>query len=148
MLKNKIFRDLFVEEYFTSDIIDSRIKTKKNHVSFPKIPLKLQELSDFAVEIDILHDVSHKNVIKLYDAYHHDSKLWVSQCPQISRRFPINWTTKIESLTCWVVGTRIEISRENSTTRTMKSGLTCNIEGFGLELGAGNSGKLLVYVES
>ena len=38
----------------------------------------LQELSDFAVEIDILHEFSHKNIIKLYDAFFHDTKLWVS----------------------------------------------------------------------
>jgi len=36
-----------------------------------------EELSDFAVEIDILHEFSHKNIIKLYDAFFHDSKLWV-----------------------------------------------------------------------
>ena len=35
------------------------------------------ELSDFSVEIDILHDLCHDNIIKLYDAYHYDSKLWV-----------------------------------------------------------------------
>jgi len=35
------------------------------------------ELSDFTVEIDILHDLSHDNIITLYDAYYHDSKLWM-----------------------------------------------------------------------
>jgi len=35
------------------------------------------ELSDFTVEIDILHDLSHENIIQLYDAYHYDSKLWM-----------------------------------------------------------------------
>jgi len=35
------------------------------------------ELSDFTVEIDILHDLSHDNIIQLYDAYHYDSKLWM-----------------------------------------------------------------------
>eukprot|EP00092_Neocalanus_flemingeri_P056366 GFUD01066806.1.p1 GENE.GFUD01066806.1~~GFUD01066806.1.p1 ORF type:complete len:1751 (+),score=481.79 GFUD01066806.1:294-5546(+) len=35
------------------------------------------ELSDFTVEIDILHDLSHDNIIGLYDAYHYDSKLWM-----------------------------------------------------------------------
>jgi hypothetical protein len=40
--------------------------------------LTLQELSDFAVEIDILHELSHKNVVQLYDAYFHNNKLWVS----------------------------------------------------------------------
>ena len=45
--------------------------------SFVLMPC-LQELSDFAVEIDILHEFSHKNIIKLYDAFFHDTKLWVS----------------------------------------------------------------------
>jgi STE20-like kinase len=36
-----------------------------------------EELSDFAVEIDILHEFSHKNIIKLYDAFFHDTKLWM-----------------------------------------------------------------------
>jgi len=35
------------------------------------------ELSDFTVEIDILHDLSHDNIIQLYDAYYYDSKLWM-----------------------------------------------------------------------
>jgi STE20-like kinase len=43
------------------------------------------ELSDFTVEIDILHDLSHDNIIQLYDAYYFDSKLWVS-CIIISFR--------------------------------------------------------------
>ena len=36
------------------------------------------ELSDFMVEIDILSEVSHENVIKLYEAYFYQNKLWVS----------------------------------------------------------------------
>merc|ERR1719431_2435514 len=36
-----------------------------------------EELSDFAVEIDILHEIQHKNVIKLYDAFFHENKLWM-----------------------------------------------------------------------
>merc|ERR1719431_7810 len=35
------------------------------------------ELSDFSVEIDILHEIQHKNVIKLYDAFFHENKLWM-----------------------------------------------------------------------
>ena len=37
------------------------------------------ELADFMVEIDILSEVSHENVIKLYEAYFYQDKLWVSQ---------------------------------------------------------------------
>jgi len=36
-----------------------------------------EELSDFAVEIDILHEIEHKNVIQLYDAFFHENKLWM-----------------------------------------------------------------------
>ena len=50
----------------------------------------LQELSDFAVEIDILHEFSHKNIIKLYDAFFHDNKLWVSH-----RRWEATYTIKL-----------------------------------------------------
>ena len=35
------------------------------------------ELEDFMVEIEILTNISHKNVIKLYEAYYHLNKLWV-----------------------------------------------------------------------
>ena len=38
-----------------------------------------EELEDFTVEIDILTDVSHHNVIELYEAFYHQDKLWVSQ---------------------------------------------------------------------
>ena len=37
-----------------------------------------EELDDFTVEIDILHELSHANIIRLYDAYYHEDKLWVS----------------------------------------------------------------------
>ena len=36
-----------------------------------------EELDDFMVEIDILTDVSHKNVIRLYEAFFFQNKLWV-----------------------------------------------------------------------
>lgn len=37
-----------------------------------------EELSDFTVEIEILHDLNHENIIQLLDAYFYDNKLWVS----------------------------------------------------------------------
>ena len=37
-----------------------------------------EELEDFTVEIDILSEVRHENVIELYEAYYHQDKLWVS----------------------------------------------------------------------
>ena len=42
-----------------------------------------EELTDFTVEIDILHELSHANIIRLYDAYYHEDKLWVSNKKQI-----------------------------------------------------------------
>lgn len=38
-----------------------------------------EELSDFMVEIDILSEVAHENIIKLYEAYFFQNKLWVSK---------------------------------------------------------------------
>lgn len=38
-----------------------------------------EDLDDFRVEIDILADCRHPNVVSLFDAYCMDSKLWVSQ---------------------------------------------------------------------
>ena len=37
------------------------------------------ELEDFTVEIDILTDVTHTNVIELYEAFYYQDKLWVSR---------------------------------------------------------------------
>ncbi len=38
-----------------------------------------EELDDFVVEIDILAEVSHNNVIKLYEAFFYQNKLWVRE---------------------------------------------------------------------
>jgi len=35
------------------------------------------ELDDFVVEINILAEISHENVIKLYEAFFYQNKLWV-----------------------------------------------------------------------
>ncbi|XP_059084323.1 serine/threonine-protein kinase 10-like isoform X3 [Tigriopus californicus] len=35
------------------------------------------ELDDFMVEIDILSEISHKNVIRLYEAYYYNDGLWM-----------------------------------------------------------------------
>ena len=37
------------------------------------------ELEDFMVEIDILSEISHVNVIQLYEAFFYENKLWVSR---------------------------------------------------------------------
>jgi serine/threonine protein kinase len=35
------------------------------------------EIDDYIVEIDILNECKHKNIVHLFEAYYHDSKLWV-----------------------------------------------------------------------
>ena len=49
-----------------------------------------EELTDFTVEIDILHELSHANIIKLYDAYYHEDKLWVSTRDRFSTIYLIS----------------------------------------------------------
>lgn len=36
------------------------------------------ELEDFTVEIDILSECRHKNIVQLYEAFFYEGKLWVS----------------------------------------------------------------------
>ena len=36
------------------------------------------DLDDFSVEIDILSDTKHDNVIELYEAFYYQEQLWVS----------------------------------------------------------------------
>lgn len=38
------------------------------------------ELDDFMVEIDILAECSHPNIVKLYEAFFFDEALWVGVC--------------------------------------------------------------------
>ncbi|CAF0731156.1 unnamed protein product [Brachionus calyciflorus] len=35
------------------------------------------DLDDYMVEIDILSECNHKNILKIYEAYYFDSKLWI-----------------------------------------------------------------------
>jgi serine/threonine protein kinase len=35
------------------------------------------ELEDYMIEIDILSECKHKNIVELYEAYFYDSKIWV-----------------------------------------------------------------------
>jgi hypothetical protein len=36
-----------------------------------------EELSDFMIEIDILSDCKHENIVQLYEAFFTNGKLWV-----------------------------------------------------------------------
>ena len=38
-----------------------------------------EDLEDYMIEIDILSECNHKNIVKIYEAYFYDSKLWVSE---------------------------------------------------------------------
>jgi STE20-like kinase len=37
-----------------------------------------EDLDDFVVEIDILSECKHKNIVELLEAYVYNDKLWVS----------------------------------------------------------------------
>ena len=51
------------------------------------------ELADFMVEIDILSEVAHENVIKLYEAYFYQNKLWVSElCKLLEKAMSLSST--------------------------------------------------------
>lgn len=39
-----------------------------------------ENLSDHMVEIDILSEIKHPNIVELYEAFSLDDKLWVSHC--------------------------------------------------------------------
>lgn len=46
-----------------------------------RVPIQDEtELEDFMVEIDILTECKHSNIVGLHHAYYHDSALWVSEC--------------------------------------------------------------------
>lgn len=44
-----------------------------------------EELEDFLIEIEILTECRHPNIVGLYDVYFFEQKLWVSTFLYISR---------------------------------------------------------------
>lgn len=38
-----------------------------------------EDLETFMIEIDILAECKHSNIVELLEAYHYDGKLWVSK---------------------------------------------------------------------
>ena len=45
-----------------------------------RVPIQEEsELDDFMVEIDILAECKHPNIVKLYEAFFYDQALWVSR---------------------------------------------------------------------
>jgi serine/threonine protein kinase len=39
-----------------------------------------EELKEFQVEINILKEMNHQNIIKLFESYYHNNTLWVCGC--------------------------------------------------------------------
>lgn len=53
-------------------------KVDKNIIFFQCIVVEEEEeVSDFLVEIEILSECRHKNIVQLYDVYFHNQHLWV-----------------------------------------------------------------------
>ena len=55
-----------------------------------------EELSDFTVEIEILHELRHENIIGLLDAYYHNNQLWVSKHISVVYIFRISHNSKLD----------------------------------------------------
>ena len=49
-----------------------------------------EDLDDYMVEIDILSECKHKNIVEIYEAYYYDSQLWVSDRSRRSSE-PLVW---------------------------------------------------------
>lgn len=45
-----------------------------------------EELEDYIVEIDILASCDHQYIVKLLDAFYHETKLWVRSVLHVRRR--------------------------------------------------------------
>lgn len=52
-----------------------------------------EDLEDFAVEIDILTDCKHRNIVELLEAFFFENKLWVSQADLFSLFFLLSAPT-------------------------------------------------------
>lgn len=54
-------------------------KTDNSLAALKQIEIKTEEdLEDFTVEIDILTECKHANIVGLYEAFLHSDRLWVS----------------------------------------------------------------------
>ena len=74
------FYILFLE--ITSLVLFSKAQHKENgsFAALKQVEIKSEdELEDFVVELDILADCKHKNVVGMYEAYYFGGKLWVRQ---------------------------------------------------------------------
>lgn len=59
-------------------------RVSKKLAAMKRVPIQDDtELDDFMVEIDILAECKHPNIVGLHEAYFYDQALWVSMCPQL-----------------------------------------------------------------
>lgn len=60
-------------------ILQAQNKQNGEFAALKKVEIKTEEdLEDFTVEIDILYECRHENVVALHEAYFYDDFLWVS----------------------------------------------------------------------
>lgn len=59
-------------------ILQARNKETNEFAALKQVEIKTEEdLEDFAVEINILAECPHKNIVGLHEAFFFDNKLWV-----------------------------------------------------------------------
>lgn len=52
------------------------------------------DLADFMIEIDILTECKHSNIVQLYEAFFVNSKLWVNYCYLLMKLSVINFVNR------------------------------------------------------
>ena len=63
----------------TGGILQAHNKENGSLAALKQVEIKSEEdLEDFAVEIDILSECRHRNIVGLHEAFYFDGKLWVS----------------------------------------------------------------------
>lgn len=59
--------------------VQAQNKETKALAALKQVEIKNEsELEDYTVEIDILNECKHPNIVSLYEAYYFEGKLWVS----------------------------------------------------------------------
>lgn len=66
--------------FFSNPIFKAIHKETKQYAALKQVVLEAEEdLETFMIEIDILSECKHENIVELLEAYHFDGKLWVSK---------------------------------------------------------------------
>jgi len=74
-----IFLCCFFKFKFTTLYFQAERKENPIFAALKHVEIKSEEdIEDFSVEIDILSECKHKNVVSLHEAFFYDTKLWVS----------------------------------------------------------------------